>query len=196
MLGIFLDTETNGLNPLKHKIIEIAFKFLDVKTGELVEQYQSMVAISFSEWEKSDPESLKVNGMTWHEVSRGKKAEEVIKEIQERFLKHSIQRGKAVFICQNPSFDRIFFSQLIDSETQEKLLWPYHWLDLASMYWIDAIKKGKTGKGNYPWETGLAKDMIASVNQLPTEAHPHRAMNGVDHLILCYKTLVGFPSAK
>ncbi len=193
MLGIFLDTETNGLNPYKHKLIEIAFKLIDLKTGALQCEYQAIVTTSFSEWEKSDPESLKVNGMAWLEVKNGKKADEVGQEIQKCLQEKNIQRGTSVFICQNPSFDRIFFSQLVDSDVQEKLQWPYHWLDLASMYWIDAIHKGNAGTGSYPWNTGLSKDNIATALQLPGEAQPHRAMNGVDHLILCYTELVGFP---
>jgi oligoribonuclease (3'-5' exoribonuclease) len=193
MLGIFLDTETNGLNPFKHKLIEIAFQLIDLKTGVLQHGYQAIVTTSFSEWEKSDQESLKVNGMAWLEVKNGKKADEVGQEIQKCFQEKNIQRGEAVFICQNPSFDRIFFSQLVDPDTQEKLQWPYHWLDLASMYWMDAIGKGNSGTGQYPWETGLSKDNIATVLKLSGEVQPHRAMNGVEHLVLCYTELVGFP---
>ena len=112
------------------------------------------------------------------------------------FDKHDIKRGEAVFICQNPSFDRIFFSQLIDVDTQEKLLWPYHWLDLASMYWAEAIRKAKGGEEKYPWMTGCSKDKIATALELPKEVKPHRAMNGVNHLLLCYESVVGFPEKK
>lgn len=193
MLGIFLDTETNGLNPHKHKLIEIAFKLIDLKTGAQQDEYQAIVATSFTDWERSDPESLKVNGMAWLEVKNGKKVDEVGQEIQKRFQEKSVQRGQSIFICQNPSFDRVFFSQLIDPDTQEKLQWPYHWLDLASMYWVEAMRKGNSGTGPFPWETGLAKDSIATALQLPPETQPHRAMNGVEHLVLCYSELVGFP---
>jgi len=193
MLGIFLDTETNGLNPRKHKIIEIAFQIVDVLTGDVKEKFSSLISLSEEEWARSDPVSLNVNGFTWEEARQGATASLVGTEIQEIFLKHQIRRGEAVFICQNPSFDRIFFAQLIDTDTQEKLLWPYHWLDLASMYWANAIRKGALGQGNYPWETGLSKDKIATAHSLPREKQPHRAMNGVEHLLLCYKAVVGFP---
>ena len=93
---------------------------------------------------------------------------------------------------QNPSFDRAFFAQIIDPDLQEKLLWPYHWLDLASMYWAKALTKEKTEANKMPWVTGLSKDKIATVYKLPAEGKPHRAMNGVDHLILCYEVIVGF----
>lgn len=194
VLGIFLDTETNGLNILKHKTIEIAFKILDISTGALVDSYHSVIAISSEDWERSDPESLGVNGFSWHEVStHGIAPSEAALTITECFARNKIKRGEAVFICQNPSFDRAFFAQLIDPDTQERFLWPYHWLDLASMFWVEAIRKNKNKEGPPPWETGLSKDTIASVFRLSSEQKPHRAMNGVDHLILCYKAVVGFP---
>jgi DNA polymerase-3 subunit epsilon/oligoribonuclease len=196
MLGIFLDSETNGLNAMKHRLIEIAFKIIDVRTGELKDQFQSRVATTFEEWEKSDPASLQVNGFSWNDVHQATSRESVRESIVKLFSKHDIKRGEAVFICQNPSFDRIFFSQLIDVDTQEKLLWPYHWLDLASMFWGFAMGKKKRGEGKYPWETGCSKDKIAMALNLSKEEKPHRAMNGVNHLLLCYETIVGFPERK
>ena len=193
MLGVFLDSETNGLNFQKHRIVEIAFKIVDVMSGQILDTFESLVAVSPEEWAKSDPLSLKVNGFTWEEASKGSAPALVGSQIQEKFAKNGIKRGEAVFICQNPSFDRVFFSQLVDPDIQEKLLWPYHWLDLASMYWAESMKKGASGQGNYPWETGYSKDKIAIAHSLPKEESPHRAMNGVKHLLLCYKAVIGFP---
>jgi len=193
MLGVFLDSEANGLNSQVHKLLEIAFKIVDLSNGSLKEEYHAVIAYSIEVWEKSDRESLKVNGFTWNEVEKGKSSRQVSQEIIECFTRNGIRRKKAVFICQNPSFDRVFFSQLIDSDTQELLSWPYHWLDLASMYWALTMEKAKQGKGPLPWETGFSKDLIANAYKLPQEGKPHRAMNGVDHLLLCYEAVVGFP---
>ncbi|MGE5196802.1 MAG: exonuclease domain-containing protein [Anaerolineae bacterium] len=193
MLGIFLDTETNGLNPNRHKIIEIAYKILDVNTAELQADFQAVILHSKEDWEKSDPESLKINGFTWDELSHGDAKEEVASRIVVQFQQLGIKRGGAVFICQNPSFDRAYFSQLIDVDTQEKLFWPYHWLDLASMYWARTIDQAKFDPKWLPWKTGLSKDKIAAACHLPPENKPHRAINGVNHLILCYEAIVGFP---
>ena len=195
MLGIFLDSETNGLNSQNHRIVELAFQIVDLTTGSVKEKYQTIVKLSIENWEKSDLESLKINGFTWDEVSKGKPSNTITQEIIDCFARWGIRRKKAVFICQNPSFDRVFFSQLIDPDTQELLQWPYHWLDLASMHWALAIGQAKKGKGPLPWDTGLSKDMIASFYKLPPEDKPHRAMNGVSHLLLCYKAVVGFPTA-
>lgn len=194
MIGVFLDTETNGLNSQIHKILEIAFQIVDLTNGEFKEEYQTLIAQSIEAWEKSDQESLRINGFTWNEVSKGRTPRHVSQTIIDIFTRHGIRRKKAVFICQNPSFDRVFFSQLIDPDTQELLSWPYHWLDLASMYWALSMNKAKSKLGPLPWETGFSKDLIAQQYQLPGEEKPHRAMNGVRHLLLCYQAVVGFPN--
>lgn len=193
MLGIFLDTETNGLNANKHKVIEIAYKILDVTTGELKAEFQTLIFQPPEIWKTSDLESLKINGFNWDEVKTGLQPSDAAERIKTTFKALEIKRGFSVFICQNPSFDRAFFSQLIDPDEQEKLEWPYHWLDLASMYWAESIRKAQSKEALYPWETGLSKDRIATTFQLPVEKSPHRAMNGVDHLLLCYQAVVGFP---
>ncbi len=195
MLGVFLDIEANGLNPQIHKILEIAFKIVDLSTGEVKENFQSLVTQPIEAWEKSDQESLRVNGFTWDEVKNGRSIRHTSQQIIDLFAKWGIRRKQAVFICQNPSFDRVYFSQLIDADTQELLSWPYHWLDLASMFWALSMTKAKKGEGPLPWEVGVSKDLIASHYQLACEEKPHRAMNGVNHLFLCYQAVVGFPQS-
>ncbi len=189
MLGIFLDSETNGLNLRKHRIIELAYKIINVETGEIIETFETPLFIPFEEWKKSDPLSLEVNGFSWHDLKDGMEPQKVAEHIKLSFKRCGIERGKAVFICQNPSFDRAFFSQLIDTDVQEQLNWPYHWLDLASMYWCKSIQGGRS----LPWDTGISKNKIAEALGLPREVDPHKAMNGVDHLLLCYEAIVGFP---
>ena len=38
----------------------------------------------------------------------------------------------------------------------------------------------------------FSKDAIAEKLNLKEEEKPHRALNGVNHLILCYEKLIGF----
>ncbi|MBF8262375.1 MAG: hypothetical protein HW387_40 [Parachlamydiales bacterium] len=192
MLGVFLDTETNGLNANLHKILEIAIKIVDLGTGDCKADYQTLILQPFEAWEKSDQESLRINGFTWDEVKMGRSPRHASQQIIDLFTQWNIRRKQAVFICQNPSFDRVFFSQLIDPDTQELLSWPYHWLDLASMFWAISMDKAKHGQGPPPWEIHFSKDAIAQHYHLPPEEKPHRAMNGVKHLLLCYQAVVGF----
>lgn len=192
MLGIFLDTETNGLNAFKHHMLEIAFKIVDLSSGDILAEYETTLYIDKESWVLSNPESLKVNGFTYDQVAKGKSPSTAALEITSLLQKHHCVRGKSVFICQNPSFDRMFFSKLIDPDVQEELKWPYYWLDLASMYWAESRKKGREDSTKLPWMTGFSKDKIASVYGLPPEKNPHRAMNGVNHLLLCYEKIIGF----
>jgi len=193
MQAIFLDTETNGLDPNKHKILEIAYKIIDLYSGEEKESYQTLINQPESLWEKSNLKSLEIYGFTLEEIKKGKQEKDVSLEILKSFEKNSIRNENSVYICQNPSFDRAFFFQLIDSDKQNVLGWPYHWLDLASMYWALTLKEASQNHSYFPWETGFSKDLIAAHYKLPKEEKPHRAMNGVNHLILCYKNVVGFP---
>ena len=193
MLGVFLDTETNGLNSQIHQILEIALQIVDLKNGKQLAFFEAIISHSKDVWEKSDQESLKINGFTWEKVRSGILAKDVSKTILDLFATWKIQRKKAVFICQNPSFDRAFFSQLISPEIQEELNWPYHWLDLASMHWAISMEKAIKEKSPLPCELGCSKDQIAKAYHLPPEEKPHRAMNGVKHLLLCYQAIVGYP---
>lgn len=196
MLGIFLDIETTGLDASRHAAVDIAFRILDLSTGKEVHSYQSIISQPEEVWKKADPSSLQINGYTWEKVQTGKPPEVVRADVLDIFQKAQIQRGQAVFICQNPAFDRGFFSQIVEVYTQEKLNWPYHWLDFASMYWALLCQQAKEGKIALPQTINLSKNAIGKTHDIPPEEIPHRAFNGVDHLILCYRTVVGFPESK
>lgn len=192
MLAIFMDIETSGLDPFYHSILEIAFKIIDLSTGEEKFAYHQTVKHSFLTWEKRDLLSIEINGLTWEKIQQGKELNQLKKEIIDIFIAFSIKREAAVYICQNPSFDRNFFAQLIDIYTQEQLDWPYHWLDFASMFWALQVKGYQILQKPFPKEMNLSKNTIAKMYHLPSESLPHRAVNGVDHLILCYQKVVGF----
>jgi oligoribonuclease len=193
MLGIFLDQETTGLDSYRHKLLQIAFKIVSLRTGEVKASFEATVRQPEKVWNERDPASIAINGFSWQQVEQGKSEADIRDEIITLFQSIPIKRGRSVFICQNPSFDRAFFSHLIDSYTQEKLNWPYHWLDLASMYWALEVKKTVEAGKTLPDEVRLSKDSIAQALSLAEEAKPHRAMQGVNHLLLCYENIVGFP---
>lgn len=192
MKGIFLDTETNGLDPFTHSIIEIGIKVIDVETGEEYGEYATPIFADEEAWSRSDKGSLHINGFRYEMLKDAPTKQEVSTDLKAFFKKHKLKRGHAVFICQNPSFDRIFFTQLISSKEQELHVYPYHWLDLASMYWGICVQDETK---QLPWKTGFSKNNIADEYGIPPEEIPHRAINGVNHLIACYEAVVGYKSA-
>lgn len=186
MKAIFLDIETTGLDPYIHKPIDIALKVFDLQSGATIGSYESVIKQSASVWEDHDPVSIEINGYQWEQVSQGKEPAQVKIEIIQLFRSLNIQRGEAVFICQNPAFDRSFFVQIIDVYTQERLNWPYHWLDLASMYWALLSTHLAKQAIPFPENISLSKNSIAKAYNLTEETYPHRAMQGVDHLMATY----------
>ena len=189
MYLIFLDTETTGLNPEKHRILEIAYKAIDSITGKAAVSYECIVSQTAEVWAEADPSSLEFTGFTWEDTLRGKTEKAVADEISNDLNRLLSHKG-GIFICQNPSFDRAFFIQLINVDIQQHLGWPYHWLDLASMYWAVQFLQERTAALNFK-ESDLSKDEIAKHYGLAPEKSPHRAMNGVNHLISCYEAIFG-----
>ncbi len=192
MQAIFLDTETTGLDQKKHRLLDIAFKIVDLPSGYEKLTYQAIIRQPLEVWEERDLASIEVNGFTWEKALLGKEEKIVKQEIIQIFSDLQIQRGTSVFICQNPSFDRVFFSQLIEVAIQEKNRWPYHWLDFASMFFALQIKECQQQRVHFPEKIPLSKNQIAEHFGLPAESHPHSALNGVNHLLLCYRSVVGF----
>jgi DNA polymerase-3 subunit epsilon/oligoribonuclease len=62
------------------------------------------------------------------------------------------------------------------------------------MFWAITIANTKKNKAPFPRDLQFSKDAIASHYHLPAEEKPHRAMNGVNHLFICYQAVVGFSS--
>lgn len=190
MLGIFVDIETTGLSPYKHRVLEVGFKLVNLTTLEELLTYETIVKQPESIWNDSDPVSLKVNGFTKEKMMTGRDESVIGAEIEELLESKRIRRGEAVFIAQNSSFDRAFFGQLVDPYRQEDLQWPYHWLDLASMYWCVRSTE-ESHRGLHPPEKiSLSKNEIADRYGMLPEATPHHAINGVNHLIQCYNAVL------
>lgn len=196
--AIFIDIESNGLDPARHRCLEIAFRVVDVRNGEEKAAYSSLVKQDEAIWARSDLVSLGVNGFTFDQVQVGKTEQVISREIVAIFQGLKIHRSNSFFLAQNPSFDRAFFSQLISITEQDRYQWPYHWLDFASMYWALEVQqiRSKTDTDLDKACPSLSKDAIAAQYGLPPEEKPHRAMRGVEHLITCYAHVVGWNDAR
>jgi len=192
MKAVFLDIETDGLCPDMNQVLEIAVSIYDLHTMLCLAEYSSFILCSKRHWNfGSDPRALAINGITFQDVKDAPQPDSVCGDLAELFLTHDIHKRNSVFICQNPSFDRGFFPQIMPVETQHDLELPYHWLDLASMYFASSFLSVDNPIKPHDDSTiiRLSKDSIAKHLGLPPEQKPHRALNGVHHLIACYRKL-------
>ena len=188
MRGIFLDIETNGLDNDIHSPLEVCVNIYELHNMTCIAEYSSLDNCSERQWVmQSDPKALLINWITFEEVKDAKMHNEVCEDLAELFLTHEIDKTNSVFICQNPSFDRGFFNQIMPIEIQQELELPYHWLDLASMFWSRIVDTNRDHIMETP--IPLSKDSIAEYLSIPKEEKPHRALNGVRHLISCYRQL-------
>lgn len=195
MKAVFIDVETTGLDFNKHVPLDVAAIVVDLHDMSCVASYSSLIKLYSIQWDDADQEALNVNGFNIDNHHGYRESWEIGQELLSFFLENDIVRGRAVFICQNPSFDRAFIHKLLPQSKMNEFNLPYHWLDLASMYWIKMIDINKPVNGhNLPCHTlsSLSKDNIAMCLGIPTEPKPHKALGGVLHLISCYKALVSY----
>lgn len=129
----------------------------------------------------------KFHGINKNDIKNGIDICKARSVLTNHFIQHNINRNNSIFLCQNPSFDRAFFHQIISSKLSEELMLPYHWLDLASMFWAKKEMKNSYKK-DFCFNV-LSKDFIAGQLGIFPESKPHRAEAGVDHLIQCYMAL-------
>jgi len=188
---VALDTETGGFDCRVQAAFEIAVKVVGCSTGKIYATYQSVIKISKDEWKKAIPSALAVNKFTRDELESGQPKEKVSQDIQEIFKRLKLNNKNALFMCQNPSFDQGFFNTIVPWKAREKAKFPYHWLGLESMYHARRIDKLKTG--DPVSAVSYSKDNIAKCLGAESEPKPHRALNGVNHLLELYEKMVGFP---
>jgi len=196
---VFLDIETTGLNPSRHDPIEIAMCIVDTKRCKDINSsecniifsqntltcptYTTCIKLDAGKWERADVAALNINGFNSECVWHGLELEEVSSCVYKFLMDNNIRKDNAVFICQNPSFDRMFFHKIISYDTYLMENMPSHWLDLGSLFLGSIIN-------NYFYHGNdfkiFSKDEIADEIGLAAEENPHKALNGVKHLIDCY----------
>lgn len=194
MRGIFIDTETTGIDANKHVALEICVRVVDmsnIDAHDNTAQYHSCITCSAYDWIIADHSALSLNGFDDRILSMGKPAEKVRIELLSFILSFDLTNSNSFFICQNPTFDKPFFDKIITLKDQLEYDIPYHWLDLASMYWMVMYARSST-EGE---KISLSKDSIAQKLNLPIEEKPHKAIYGVQHLIECYKALIKYKNS-
>jgi DNA polymerase III epsilon subunit-like protein len=107
---LILDTETTGLHPARHGLIELAAAALDEKLAVL-ETFQADVCPPESC--ELDPEAMQVNGFTRERINRGISYAEVCKRFREFIIKHF--SAEPVAIGQFYPFDYAFLDHVFSA---------------------------------------------------------------------------------
>lgn len=198
MRAIFIDLETTGLDFDKHIVLDVGVVIADLNDMSTTYAYTSCISCDAVDWLMADENILEINGFNKeNHWQTAKKDHEVTKELIKFFKKYDVEKGKDFFICNNSSLDRSFFLQLMSQELMEELNLPYHWLDLASMYWMKyyacfhPIPSPHCIIPELCCEVSLSKDSIAKHLGIPSENKPQRALQGALHLLKCYMWLTG-----
>jgi DNA polymerase-3 subunit epsilon/oligoribonuclease len=177
---IFIDIETTGTDFYLHMPLEICVRCTNQDLS-VVFEYNTLLKCSKYDWSNADKKALNVNGIKYKDVENAECYESCTYFIKNLFATYFVFPSFChAFVSQNPSFDRFFLTKIMGPDNMVDL--PYHWLDLASMYYAK----------NYPSlnQMSLSKDYIAKSLEIEPESKPHRAINGVDHLMKCYNKLI------
>jgi DNA polymerase III epsilon subunit-like protein len=104
---LIIDTETTGLHPARHGLIELAAAALDEKLAVL-ETFQADVCPP--EGCEIDPEAMQVNGFTRERISQGVSYAAVCERFREFTVKHF--SAEPVIVGQFYPFDYAFLDQV------------------------------------------------------------------------------------
>ena len=124
---LFVDTETTGLDPTKHEVIEVSWTLTSPDAKIVKKKYLArMLPLHI---ETAEPKALEINGYTevgWRTgtlTSQG--------EVAEAF--HAVAKDK-ILVAHNVSFDEGFMTALL-RESEFAPSWHYHKVDTAALAW-------------------------------------------------------------
>ncbi len=162
---IVTDTETTGLNPLVHDLIEIGAIYVNQETMEEEDRFEAKIKIQHPEM--ADEKALQVNGYTREMWASAKELPTVVRDFNE-------WAAEGIMVAQNVAFDYTFCMEAFRRcKVLSKL--DYHSIDLPSIVWFLYPDRKHTGLRSVAIDLGI-----------PPEPKIHRAVNGAE---TCYRIL-------
>lgn len=122
---VFLDTETTGLDPAVHEVIEIAAIRTDATGNQIIGTYH--VKVQPTRIEKAEPAALAINGYTADDWRTATDKQTALADLQ-RFV------ADAVVVGHNVGFD-IGFIDAMAREQNTGNAWYKYKVDTSSMAW-------------------------------------------------------------
>jgi len=148
--AIFIDIETNGLDPERHSVVEVAV--VVVGAGDrIVQEFSSLADPGPTALMATEPEALRVNGLTIEEIQAAPPAVEVARK-----LKECLDGYKDYPIhAYHRNFDEDFLRR---PPWEVKGLWGECVMEAAAkvMEYAGALRSRRHGKPKYPTLTEAA----------------------------------------
>ena len=165
---IVIDVECTGVDEIKHAILSVGAIDFDNPENKFYEECRAWGGAHI------DDEALAINGFTREQCLDN------TTQTDEELIKHFIEWTKSVkeqtFAGQNPSFDRDFLHRAAD---RYHLDWPFAFrtIDQHSVCYTHMVRRELTPPviKNH---SGLNSDNIMKYVGIPSEPHPHNALNG------------------
>lgn len=172
---IWIDTETTGLDPSKHEMLEVAVVTETVLTdgsGSIINGWSAKIAPE--RIETADAKALQINGYTPETWAGAPTFREVADELAELLASGSIVCG------HNVGFD-VAFIEAAFARIGRKVRLPYHKLDTVTMAYA-AWNAAGTGPG-------LSLDKLRKHLAMPTEGSHSALKDAEDARIVYYEAL-------
>lgn len=165
---IIVDTELSGLDEEKDSLVSIGA--IDLSNPE--NQFYGECKI----WEGAhiNEDALAVNGFTKEQVKDPSKQSD--EQLVKAFIDWAILCDEHTFGGQNPYLDMLFIK---NAARRYHLNWsfPHRTIDQHSLCFMHITRKGITPPV-FNHRTDLNSDKIMEYVGIPTEPHPHKAING------------------
>jgi len=171
---LFVDTETTGLDVLRHEVIEFAMLQVDVDRNfnyGSVQCYEAKIKPRFIK--RASPEALRINGYTSEKWKRSEQPGDVLEEFYYWVSKSDYLVG------QNLIFDYRFINQLFDRENFKRPTYPKYF-DTKQMADV-LLREGKIKR------TSL--DYLCENYEIPVVGRAHTALTDVLRTFELFKKL-------
>lgn len=165
---IIVDVEASGTDQNKDSLLSIGAFDFDNPENKFYGECKIWLGAHIND------DALTVNGFTKEQAIDESKQSDI--ELVRAFIEWSKTCHEHTFAGQNPSFDRDFIHS---SALRGHLDWPFAFrtIDQHSLCFMHMTKRGVTPPVSNN-RTDLNSDKIMEYVGIPTEPHPHNALNG------------------
>ncbi|MDE2311779.1 MAG: 3'-5' exonuclease [Patescibacteria group bacterium] len=135
---LLIDLETTGLDSSRHEIIQLAAILLDKKS--LAEKEVFCTYLKPTAWQRRDPKSMKINGITLKQVQGAPSLKEAIAGFEAAF-------GRDVVLAYYGGPVDMDFLRAAYKKIKRPFLFDYHYFNLWGVFYAYLAAKNKLKNG-------------------------------------------------